>query len=67
MTTFGLVHGAWHSACWDPTVAVLRARGHDAITMDLPCSDATAGVEGGHSPMLARPEALADALTSGLA
>lgn len=46
MTTFALVHGAWHSgACWDLTAAVLRARGHDVITMDLPCSDPTAGVE----------------------
>jgi pimeloyl-ACP methyl ester carboxylesterase len=46
MTTFCLVHGAWHSAaCWDPTVAELRGRGHDVIAMDLPCSDATAGIE----------------------
>ena len=46
MTTFALVHGAWHSgACWDPTAAVLRARGHDVITMDLPCSDPAAGLE----------------------
>jgi len=46
MTTFGLVHGAWHSAaCWDPTATVLRDRGHEVISMDLPCSDATAGIE----------------------
>lgn len=46
MTTFCLVHGAWHSAaCWDPTAAVLRARGHSVVAMDLPCSDAAAGIE----------------------
>jgi len=114
MTTFALVHGAWHNAtCWNPTAAVLRQRRHDVITMDLPCSDPAAGLEeyttavldaiadvpthaivcaedrvlqadtcarlaeerfearvtrlsGGHSPMIAQPEALADALTSGL-
>ena len=46
MTTFALVHGAWHNAtCWQPTASVLRQRGHDVITMDLPCSDPAAGLE----------------------
>jgi pimeloyl-ACP methyl ester carboxylesterase len=46
MTTFALVHGAWHDgSCWDPTATVLRERGHDVITMDLPCSDPAAGLE----------------------
>jgi pimeloyl-ACP methyl ester carboxylesterase len=67
MTTFGLVHGAWHSgACWDPTAAVLRALGHDVIAMDLPCSDATAGIQD-YADVVSRPEALADALTSDVA
>ena len=51
MTTFGLVHGAWYSGtCWDASAALQRA----LVT----------GLEGGHSPMLARPEVLSDALTS---
>jgi pimeloyl-ACP methyl ester carboxylesterase len=44
VTTFGLVHGAYHGAwCWGPTVAELERRGHRALTVDLPCEDATAG------------------------
>ncbi|HEY3924273.1 MAG TPA: alpha/beta hydrolase [Acidothermaceae bacterium] len=44
MTTFGLVHGAYHGAwCWAPTVAELERRGHRALTVDLPCEDPTAG------------------------
>ena len=40
MTTFGLVHGGFHGAwCWDRLVPQLRARGHDAVTMDLPIDD----------------------------
>ncbi len=39
MTTFGLVHGAWHgAACFERLVSEL---------------------EGGHSPLLARPADLA--------
>jgi len=46
MTTFALVHGAWHrGSCWDPTASVLRDRGHDVIAMDLPCADPAAGLE----------------------
>lgn len=45
MTTFALVHGAWHSgACWDPTAALLRAAGHDVVAPDLPCEDPAAGL-----------------------
>ena len=44
MTTFGLVHGAYHGAwCWGPTVAELERRGHRVLTVDLPCEDSTAG------------------------
>ena len=44
MTTFGLVHGAYHGAwCWGSTVAELERRGHRALTVDLPCEDPSAG------------------------
>lgn len=37
MSTFVLVHGAWHGAwCWYKVVAALEARGHRAIAPDLP-------------------------------
>ncbi len=40
----GLVHGAWHGAwCFDHLVAELRARGHDATAVQLPCDDLEAG------------------------
>lgn len=78
MTTFALVHGAWHNAtCWHPTASVPRQPGHEVITMDLPCTDPAAGLEEYATTvldavaqvcaqMIAQPEALADALTSGL-
>ena len=44
MTTFGLVHGAYHASwCWEPLVAELTSRGHDVLTVDLPSEDAKAG------------------------
>jgi len=46
MTTFALVHGAWHSgACWEPTAALLRDAGHVVVAPDLPCEDTAAGLE----------------------
>ena len=37
MTTFGLVHGAYHGAwCWEPLTEVLAGRGHRVLTVDLP-------------------------------
>ena len=40
MSTFALVHGAWHGAwCWEKLSPELRSRGHRVITMDLPCDD----------------------------
>jgi pimeloyl-ACP methyl ester carboxylesterase len=46
VTTFGLVHGAWHGAwCWDLLVAELEARGHRAIAVDLPADDPDAGYD----------------------
>lgn len=45
MTTFALVHGAWHrGACWDPTAALLRDAGHHVVAPDLPCEDPAAGL-----------------------
>ncbi|HWX96925.1 MAG TPA: alpha/beta hydrolase [Solirubrobacteraceae bacterium] len=44
MAFFCLMHGAWHdSFCWQPLVAELRARGHDAVAPDLPLDDPGAG------------------------
>ncbi|MEY2567892.1 MAG: hypothetical protein QOE35_2421 [Actinomycetota bacterium] len=46
MTTFGLVHGAWHGPwCWDLLVPELESRGHRAVTVDLPADDPDAGLE----------------------
>lgn len=46
MNTFVLVHGAWHGAwCWDRLAPELVARGHRAVTMDLPVDDASATFE----------------------
>jgi pimeloyl-ACP methyl ester carboxylesterase len=43
VTTFVLIHGAWHGAwCWSFLEPELAARGHLAVTMDLPTEDATA-------------------------
>lgn len=43
MTTFGLVHGAWHGAwCWERLAPELMGRGHKVVTVDLPIDDANA-------------------------
>ncbi len=37
MSTFVLIHGAWHGAwCWDKVVPFLENAGHTAIAIDLP-------------------------------
>ncbi|MAM71571.1 MAG: alpha/beta hydrolase [Gammaproteobacteria bacterium] len=39
MTTYVLVHGAWHGAwCWDRVTAAIEAAGNKVITPDLPGS-----------------------------
>jgi pimeloyl-ACP methyl ester carboxylesterase len=44
MTTFGLVHGAYHGSwCWQQLTDVLDSRGHHVVTVDLPCEDPDAG------------------------
>jgi pimeloyl-ACP methyl ester carboxylesterase len=46
MTTFALVHGGWHGAwCWEMLTPLLERRGHDVVTMDLPCDDGSARLE----------------------
>jgi len=41
--TFALVHGAWHGAwCWERFIPEIEARGHRAISVDLPIEDGTA-------------------------
>jgi pimeloyl-ACP methyl ester carboxylesterase len=45
VSTFVLVHGAWHGAwCWERLVPELEKRGHAAVAMDLPIDDPTAGL-----------------------
>lgn len=40
MSTFGLVHGAWHGAwSWDLLAPELMSCGHSVVAMDLPCED----------------------------
>ncbi len=44
MTTYALVHGAWHGAwCWDHLAAELHRRGHHTVAVDLPDGDPAAG------------------------
>lgn len=46
MSTFALVHGAWHGGwCWERLVPELESRGHRVVTMDLPCDDNTASFD----------------------
>lgn len=43
MTTFALVHGAFHGAwCWERLAPQLQERGHRVVAMDLPCDDPAA-------------------------
>jgi pimeloyl-ACP methyl ester carboxylesterase len=45
VTTFCLVHGAWHGGwCWDRLAPELEARGGKVVAPDLPCEDVDAGV-----------------------
>ena len=43
MSTFVLVHGAWHGRwCWDRVEDGLRAAGHRTVSTDLPVDDGSA-------------------------
>ena len=40
MSTFALVHGAWHGGwCWERLTPELERRGHRTVVVDLPCTD----------------------------
>jgi pimeloyl-ACP methyl ester carboxylesterase len=46
VTTFALVHGAWHGAwCWERLLGPLERRGHGAVAVDLPGEDLDAGLD----------------------
>jgi pimeloyl-ACP methyl ester carboxylesterase len=43
VSTFCLVHGAWHGGwCWERLVPELEGLGHAVVTLDLPSEDTTA-------------------------
>jgi pimeloyl-ACP methyl ester carboxylesterase len=43
VTTFALVHGAWHGAwCWEELTPFLTRAGHDVVAPDLPSDDGSA-------------------------
>jgi pimeloyl-ACP methyl ester carboxylesterase len=44
VSALGLVHGAYHGSwCWERLIPELEARGHRAVTVDLPTEDPGAG------------------------
>jgi pimeloyl-ACP methyl ester carboxylesterase len=44
VTTFALVHGAWHGPwCWERLRPELEARGHRVLAVDLPSEDPSLG------------------------
>jgi pimeloyl-ACP methyl ester carboxylesterase len=46
VTTFGLLHGAWHEpSCWEPLRERLDGLGHTTTAADLPLHDPAAGYE----------------------
>jgi pimeloyl-ACP methyl ester carboxylesterase len=46
MSTFILVHGAWHGAwSWAEVIRELEARGHVGVASELPCDEPEAGWE----------------------
>lgn len=46
MTTFALIHGAWHGAwCWERLTPELEAGGHRVVAVDLPSDDPAASFE----------------------
>jgi pimeloyl-ACP methyl ester carboxylesterase len=46
MSTFALVHGAWHGAwCWERLTPELESMGHRVVAMDLPSDDGSASFD----------------------
>ena len=63
MTSYCLVHGAWHDAtCWDPVTEALRAAGHDVVAPDLPFDDPATTFDARIEPALRAIDGLADPL-----
>jgi pimeloyl-ACP methyl ester carboxylesterase len=59
MATFCLLHGAWHDgSCWEPLIAELRGRGHEAMGPDIPDDDPEAGFDQRIQPARQALEAL---------
>jgi pimeloyl-ACP methyl ester carboxylesterase len=59
MTTFVLVHGAWHGAwCWTELARALVARGHVAETPHLPCDEPGLSVEACAALVGSHPDAV---------
>jgi pimeloyl-ACP methyl ester carboxylesterase len=43
VTTFALVHGAWHGGwCWEKLSPFLQQAGHGVVAPELPCDDGSA-------------------------
>ena len=43
VTTYALVHGAWHGAwCWEKVTPLLQQAGHDVVAPELPSDDGSA-------------------------
>jgi pimeloyl-ACP methyl ester carboxylesterase len=63
MTTFALVHGAWHGGwCWERLIPELEHHGHAAIAIDLPCEEPAAGCRAYSDVVLARTAGAGDDL-----
>jgi pimeloyl-ACP methyl ester carboxylesterase len=63
MTTFALVHGAWHGAwCWERLIPELEQHGHAALAIDLACEDPEAGCAAYADVVLAQTAGLGDDL-----
>ena len=46
MTTFALVHGAWHGEwCWERLMPLLQRAGHDVVGANLPSEDGSASFD----------------------
>jgi pimeloyl-ACP methyl ester carboxylesterase len=53
MTTFALMHGAWHSGWhWHAVAELLKDHGHRAVAPDLPIDDPDAGGEAWAAAMI---------------
>jgi pimeloyl-ACP methyl ester carboxylesterase len=61
VTTFALVHGAWHGAwCFERLAPALQALGHRVVAVDLPSDDAAATFDTYADVVVAALEAEAD-------